>query len=117
MTLVLGLTGSIGMGKSVTASLFRQAGVAVHDADATVHALYHGEAAPLIEAAFPGTTSAGVVDRARLTQAVLAEQTALARLERIVHPLVGKARDAFLAAAIARADRVVVLDVPTWSVS
>ena len=112
MTLVLGLTGSIGMGKSVTAQLFRQAGVAVHDADATVHALYRGEAAPLIEAAFPGTTKAGVVDRALLAQAVLADATALARLERIVHPLVGNARDAFLSAAVGRAERVVVLDVP-----
>jgi dephospho-CoA kinase len=112
VTLVLGLTGSIGMGKSVTARLFREAGVAVHDADATVHALYRGEAAPLIEASFPGTTRDGAVDRALLAEAVIGDASALVRLERIIHPLVGKARDAFLSAAVARAERVVVLDVP-----
>ncbi len=112
MTLVLGLTGSIGMGKSVTAGLFRQAGVAVHDADATVHALYRGEAAALIEASFPGTTKAGVVDRTLLAQTVLADAAALARLERLVHPLVARERDAFLQAASMRAERTVVLDIP-----
>ena len=91
MTRVLGLTGSIGMGKSTTAQMFRDAGVPVHDADATVHALYAGEAAPLIEAAFPGTVEDGTVDRARLGAAVLGDTDAMARLEAIIHPLVHSA--------------------------
>ena len=105
--LVLGLTGSVGMGKSTAAGFFVEAGVPVHDADAAVHRLYAGEAVPLIEAAFPGTTRAVAVDRALLAQAVLADAGALTRLERIVHPLVSKARDAFLSAAVARLERVV----------
>ncbi len=74
---VLGLTGSIGMGKSTTATLFAEAGVPVHDADATVHRLYEGEAAPLIEAAFPGTTCNGVVDRTKLSAKVVRNADAL----------------------------------------
>ncbi len=112
MTFVLGLTGSIGMGKSTTASLFRAEGVPVHDADATVHALYAGEAVPLIEAAFPGTTRDGVVDRPRLAEAVIGDPDAVARLERIVHPLVARERDRFLGRARATDARLVVLDIP-----
>jgi dephospho-CoA kinase len=109
---VLCLTGSIGMGKSATAKFFAEAGVPVHDSDATVHALYEGGATAVIEAAFPGSTAGGKVDRGKLAAMVVDDKAALARLEAIVHPLVGKARDAFLAAAQARGDPVVVLDIP-----
>ena len=109
---VLGLTGSIGMGKSTAAAMFRAEGIAVHDADAAVHALYRGEAAPLIEAAFPGTTRDGVVDRALLGARVLDDPAALARLEAIMHPLVAASRDAFLTEAEKNGARLVVLDVP-----
>jgi dephospho-CoA kinase len=112
MTFVLGLTGSIGMGKSTTADMFRKLGVPVHDADATVHSLYSGEAAPLIEAAFPGSTTDDVVDRQRLGAAVLGDPAAVARLEAIVHPLVAARRDAFLADAAARNVPLAVLDIP-----
>jgi dephospho-CoA kinase len=112
MTFILGLTGSIGMGKTATAGMFRAEGVPVHDADAAVHALYAGEAAPLIAAAFPGTVRDGVVDRPLLSAAVLGKPDAIARLERIVHPLVADARDTFLARARARNAPLVVLDVP-----
>lgn len=110
--LILGLTGSIGMGKSTTAAFFRAEGIPVEDADATVHALYRGAAAPLIEAAFPGTVKDGVVDRAVLGTRVLGDAAALARLEAIVHPLVRDARDAFLAEARVAGAPVVVLDIP-----
>lgn len=110
--LVLGLTGSIGMGKSTAAAMFRAEGIEVHDADAVVHALYRGEAAPLIEATFPGTTRDGVVDRALLGALVLDDATALTRLEAIVHPLVAASRDAFLAEAEKKGARLVVLDIP-----
>ena len=96
---ILGLTGSIGMGKSTTAKLFADEGVPVHDADAAVHALYEGKAAPRIEAEFPGTTEAGKVDRQKLGAAVLGNPEALKRLEAIVHPLVAEARDHFRACA------------------
>jgi dephospho-CoA kinase len=109
---VLCLTGSLGMGKSRTASFFAEAGVPVHDSDAAVHALYEGEAVPLVERAFPGATSDGKVDRARLAAMVLGDAQAIARLEAIVHPLVGKVRDRFVADAQARGAPVVVLDVP-----
>jgi dephospho-CoA kinase len=109
---VLCLTGSLGMGKSRTASFFAEAGVPVHDSDAAVHALYEGEAVPLIEHAFPGATSDGKVDRAKLAAMVLGNDQAIARLEAIVHPLVGKVRDKFLADAQAGGALVVVLDVP-----
>lgn len=112
MTFVLGLTGSIGMGKSATAAMFRAEGVPVHDADAAVHALYRGAAVPLVEAAFPGTTGAGAVDRDRLRAAVLADAPALERLEGIVHPLVRREERDFLLAALARRDPLVVLDIP-----
>jgi dephospho-CoA kinase len=109
---ILGLTGSLGMGKSTTAGFFAEAGVPVHDADAVVHRLYEGEAAAAIEAAFPGTTVAGKVDRARLAAQVLDQPQALARLEAIVHPLVQAAEARFLAEARARGARAVVLDIP-----
>lgn len=112
MTFVLGLTGSIGMGKSATAALFRRAGAPVHDADATVHALYAGEAAPLIEAAFPGATRDGVVDRAALGPMVIGKPEAMARLEAIVHPLVTAERERFLARARASGASIAVLDIP-----
>jgi dephospho-CoA kinase len=112
MTFVLGLTGSIGMGKSATASLFRRCGIPVHDADAAVHALYRGEAAPLIEAAFPGTAADGVVDRNRLRDAVLGHPERLRRLEEIVHPLVRAAEQRFLRDAAAAGRTLLVLDVP-----
>jgi dephospho-CoA kinase len=110
--LVLGLTGSVGMGKSTTAGFFVEAGVPVHDADAAVHRLYAGEAVPLIEAAFPGTTSDGTVDRTLLARRVLGDPAALKRLEAIVHPLVQASERRFLADAEARGDKVVVLDIP-----
>ena len=109
---VIGLTGSIGMGKTKTAEMFRAEGVEVHDSDAVVHALYRGEAVPLIEAAFPGTTRNGVVDRGLLASLVLDDPEALARLEAIVHPLVAASRDAFLAEARKKSVGLVVLDVP-----
>jgi dephospho-CoA kinase len=109
---ILGLTGSIGMGKSATADIFRARGVPVHDSDAAVHALYAGRAAPLIEQAFPGTSRDGVVDRAALRSAVLGEGEAMKRLEAIVHPLVAEERDAFLRSALKANHGVVVLDIP-----
>jgi dephospho-CoA kinase len=109
---VLCLTGSLGMGKSRTASFFAEAGVPVHDSDAAVHELYEGEAVPLIERAFPGATAAGKVDRAKLAAMVLGDAAAIAKLEAIVHPLVAAVRDRFLADAQARGAPVVVLDVP-----
>ncbi len=112
MMFVLGLTGSIGMGKSTAAAMFRAEGIAVHDADAVVHELYRGEAAPAIEAAFPGTTRDGVVDRARLGARVLDDPAALARLEAIMHPMVAASRDAFLIEAEKKGARLAVLDVP-----
>ena len=109
---VLCLTGSLGMGKSTAAKFFAEAGVPVHDSDAVVHTLYEGEAVAAIAAAFPGTTSGGKVDRSKLATKVIDDQAALARLEAIVHPLVVKARDKFLADAQARSAPVVVLDIP-----
>lgn len=110
--IVLGLTGSIGMGKSTTADLFRAAGVPVYDADATVHALYAGDAVAPIEAAFPGTTVDGRVDRAALGARVLGDDAAVKRLEAIVHPLVRAAELRFLATEQARGRAVVALDIP-----
>lgn len=109
---VLGLTGSIAMGKSATAAMFRAEGVDVHDSDAVVRALYRGEAVPAIEAAFPGTARGGAVDRPRLAAIVLDDPAAFARLEAIVHPLVAASREAFLAAARRRNAGIVVLDIP-----
>ena len=108
----LGLTGSIGMGKSATAGMFRMSGVPVFDADAAVHALYEGRAAPLIDAAFPGTVEGGRVDRTRLSAQVVGDAEAIRRLEDIVHPLVREERARFLAEARAAGARLVVFDVP-----
>ena len=109
---ILGLTGSLGMGKSVTARFFAEQGVPVHDADAVVHRLYEGEAAAAIEAAFPGTTAGGKVDRDKLAARVLGDGAALKRLEAIVHPLVQEAERRLLAEAEARGEQVAVLDIP-----
>ena len=109
---VIGLTGSIGMGKSTTAAMFARRGVPVHSADATVHRLYSGEAVTLIEAAFPGVTADSAVDRARLAERVVDDSAALVRLEAIVHPLVRQNEEAFLAKAWAGGRRLVVVDVP-----
>src|SRR5215475_8594440 len=110
--LVLGLTGSIGMGKSTTAKLFAEAGVPVYDADAIVHRLYEGEAVPAIEAAFPGTTTNGKVDRARLSSRVVHDPVAIKQLEQIVHPMLGASRKKFFDNAEAAGTPVVVVDVP-----
>jgi dephospho-CoA kinase len=112
MMFVLGLTGSIGMGKSTAARFFAEAGVPVHDADGVVHRLYEGEAAAAIEAAFPGTTTCGEVDRAKLAERVLDDPAAIRRLEAIIHPLVRESEAKFLADAGGRGEPVVVLDIP-----
>ena len=112
MTFVLGLTGSIGMGKSTTAAIFRRLGVPVHDADASVHRLYRGEAASLIAQAFPGTVVDGVVDREALGRAVIGSPERLRALETIVHPLVRREEQAFLAAALRSCVGLVLLDIP-----
>ncbi len=109
---VLGLTGSLGMGKSTTAKFFAEEGVPVHDADVAVHRLYEGEAVPLIEAAFPGTTSGGKVDRTKLGKRVLGDAATMRKLEAIVHPLVRKAEERFLAEVERSGAKVAVLDVP-----
>jgi dephospho-CoA kinase len=106
---VIGLTGSIGMGKSETAKLFAAEDIPVFDADAAIHDLYAGEAAAMIEAGFPGTTRKGAVDRAALSKAVTGDPYALRRLEDLMHPLVADRRDTFLKNADAP---IVLLDVP-----
>ena len=110
--IILGLTGSIGMGKSTTAKLFAEAGVPVYDADATVHMLYEGEAVPAIEAAFPGTTVDGKVDRNMLSARVVHDPAAIKRLEQIVHPMLGASRQKFLDDAERSGAAVAVVDVP-----
>jgi dephospho-CoA kinase len=110
--IILGLTGSIGMGKSTTAKLFAEAGVPVYDADATVHRLYEGEAAPAIEAAFPDTTTDGKVDRQKLSARVVHDPAAIKRLEQIVHPMLGASRQKFLRDAEQSGAPVAVVDVP-----
>jgi len=109
---ILGLTGSIGMGKSTTARLFMEAGVPVYDADAAVHRIYEGEAAPAIEAAFPGTTVEGRVDRAKLSAKVVHDPAAIKQLEQIVHPMLGASRKKFLEEAERSGVPVVVMDIP-----
>lgn len=108
----LGLTGSIGMGKSTTAAMFLDLGVPVHDADATVHGLYAGAAAPLIEAAFPGTTGPEGVDRDALRRAVVGRPDAMKRLEGIVHPMVRAENERFRRAVVAEQRPLAVLDIP-----
>jgi dephospho-CoA kinase len=110
--IILGLTGSIGMGKSTTAELFAEAGVPVYDADATVHMIYEGEAAPAIEAAFPGTTVDGKVDRTKLSAQVVHDAAAMKRLEQIVHPMLRAYHQKFLDDAERSGAPVVVVDVP-----
>ena len=109
---ILGLTGSIGMGKSTTANFFREAGVAVHDSDAVVHRLYAGEAVGPVEAAFPGVTVDGKIDRTKLAEKLVGRPDAIRQLESIVHPLVRAVSDRFIAESLARGARIVVLDIP-----
>ena len=110
----IGLTGSIGMGKSTTAAMFVAEGVPVYDADAEVHKVYAkgGGAAALLEAAFPGVVTDGAVDRAELSRRVVGDPQAMDRLNRIVHPLLGAGRAAFFEAARASGADLVVLDIP-----
>src|SRR6266481_3463555 len=110
--LLLGLTGSIGMGKSTTAKLFEEAGVPVYDADASVHRIYEDEAAPAIEAAFPGTTVDGKVERNKLSAKVVHDPAAMKQLEQIVHPMLGASRQKFLDDAERSGAPVAVVDVP-----
>ncbi|GAC1332917.1 MAG: dephospho-CoA kinase [Bradyrhizobium sp.] len=110
--IILGLTGSIGMGKSTTAKLFAEAGVPVYDADANVHSLYKGEAVAAIETAFPGTTADGKVDRNKLSARVVHDPVAIKRLEQIVHPMLGASRQKFFADAERSGAAVAVVDVP-----
>ena len=109
---ILGLTGSVGMGKSTTAQMFVADGIPMFDADAAVHHLYASEAAPLIEREFPGTTSNGKVDREKLSAQVVGKPEALSRLEKLVHPLVGKLRAKFMADAEKAGAKAVLLDIP-----
>jgi dephospho-CoA kinase len=109
---VIGLTGSIGMGKSTTAKFFAEEGVPVHDSDAVVHRLYEGEAAPAIEAAFPGTTANGRVDRDKLSAHLVAHPGDFKKLEAIVHPLVRAKSEKFLVDAEKQGAKVAVLDIP-----
>ena len=109
---VLGLTGSVAMGKSTTARFFAEEGAPVHDADAVVHQLYAGDAVPLIEAAFPGTTAGGKVDRQRLSAQVLHDPAAMKRLEQIVHPMLRAHHEEFLADAERSGAPVAVVDIP-----
>ena len=110
--IVLGLTGSIGMGKSTTAKLFVEAGVPVYDADATVHKIYEGEAVAAVEAVFPGTTSNGKVDRQKLSAIVIKDPIAMKRLEQLVHPMLRAHQEKFLRDAERDGSAVAVLDIP-----
>ena len=108
----LGLTGSIGMGKSTTAGLFRELGVPVHDADAAVHDIYANEGVAPVEAAFPGVSVDGRIDRARLGPLVLNDGPAMKRLEAIVHPLVRAREAAFLEQTGRDGAPIALLDIP-----
>ena len=110
--LVIGLTGSLAMGKSTVSSMFAEEGAATYNADAAVHALYRGEAVAAIDAAFPGVTRQGVVDRAALAASVTGNPPALAALEHIVHPLVRRSEESCRAAAAQAGRRVLALDIP-----
>jgi dephospho-CoA kinase len=110
--IIIGLTGSIGMGKSTTSDMFKALGIQVISADETVHELYRAEAAPLIEAAFPGTAPDGVVDRKILSEKLMARPEDFKRLEAIIHPLVRARERAFLEQADARGEKMVLLDIP-----
>ena len=106
------LTGSIGMGKSTTLGFFREAGIPVYSADETVHKLYAGKAAPLVETAFPGTVENGTVNRLLLSAKVLGNDAAMKRLESIIHPLVHEEEQAFAKAAAQAGARLAVFDIP-----
>jgi len=108
----IGLTGSIGMGKSTTAKLFAAAGIPVNDADAVVHDLYAGEAVAAVEAEFPGTSTEGAVDRAELARQLALRPDGFKALEAIVHPLVRQREAAFLANQQAAGQSIVLLDIP-----
>ncbi|OAP49239.1 dephospho-CoA kinase [Sinorhizobium americanum] len=110
--IIVGLTGSIGMGKTTAAQMFRELGVPVNDADEVVHDLYRGEAVALVEAAFPGVAKDGIIDRAELSRQLLAEPERLGELERIVHPLVRAREEAFVARHRAAGPAFVLLDIP-----
>lgn len=110
--IVAGLTGSIGMGKSTTAAMFADEGIPVHDADRAVHELYAGRAAPLVEAAFPGTVTDGRVDREKLGRLVIGKPDAMRRLEAIVHPLVREEEQRFLHDARRAGAKLAILDIP-----
>lgn len=110
--IVIGLTGSIGMGKSTTAQFFSEHGVPVHNADQAVHALYRGKAVDPVEAAFPGVSRDGVIDRMRLGKALAGKPENFKKLEAIVHPLVFEARQAFLKKAEADGAEMALLDIP-----
>jgi dephospho-CoA kinase len=110
--IILGLTGSIGMGKSTTLKMFEAAGIKTYSADAAVHALYQGKAVALIESAFPGTTKDGLVDRQLLSTKVLGNPDALKKLEAIVHPLVREAELEFIRESKASGAKLVVVDIP-----
>lgn len=110
--IVLGLTGSIGMGKSTTARMFMEEGVPVHDSDAAVHRLYAGAAAPAVEALFPGTVVGGAVDRSRLAEAVMGRPQALKKLEALIHPMVRHEADRFVEEERRKGTPLVVLDIP-----
>ncbi len=108
----IGLTGSIGMGKSTSAKLFAEAGIPVNDSDAVVHDLYSGEAVPLVEAAFPGSIRDGMVDRQELGRKLAADPSGFKRLEAIVHPLVRERERSFLEGQRQAGADMVVLDIP-----
>lgn len=110
--LIVGLTGSLGMGKSTAADYLRSKGIPVLDADAEVHRLYEGAAVAPIEAAFPGTTRDGKVDRAKLSAALVAEPSRFAELEAIVHPLVRDSERTFLRNEAGRGAPLAVLEIP-----
>lgn len=110
--LVVGLTGSIGMGKSTTAELFREFGVSVHDADATVHDLYRAEAVAPVAERFPEALRDGVIDRAALSATLAKSPERFAELEAVIHPLVRRREAEFVAAERAKGTDLVVLDIP-----
>lgn len=110
--IILGLTGSIGMGKTTASNMFAEAGIPVYSADDAVHRLYLGRAAPLIEAAFPGTVTNGTVDREKLSATVIGKPDALKKLEAIVHPLVREEEEAFLREAEAQCSAIALVDIP-----
>ena len=110
--LKIGLTGSIGMGKTTTANMFREEGIPVYDADAAVHELYKNEAVEIIQEEFPEAIGNGVVDRNKLGKLVLGNETAIKKLESLIHPLVHKKELEFLSQAQAAGEHMVILDIP-----